>query len=60
MFNDYIDVRVYQASPGDGRSKQLATELLDMWTQYDGFRTPGPNSVIRRNWDTLTEFGHPM
>ena len=24
MFNDYIDVRVYQAPPGGGRSKQLA------------------------------------
>ena len=34
MFNDYIDVMVHQAPPGDGRSnwRYLATELVDMWS----------------------------
>ena len=33
MFNDYIDVRVYQAPSGDGRSKQLV-QSGDKITRY--------------------------
>ena len=40
MFNDYIDVRVYQAPHGDDdRSnwRHLATELLDMWSRVQAW-----------------------
>ena len=50
MFNDYGDARVYQAPPGDGRSKQLAPSGDDV--------TPSGQVVKWSTYDVPSSHGH--